>query len=190
VTAAEPQGTLGVRIVVIGVGNRDRGDDGVGLELLERLQHASRAELPHGASIDWAPSDGDLTLLMDRLEGADVGVICDAVSSGGEPGQLHVIDVGRSVLPEDVRCASTHALGLGETLELLRVLGQLPPELWIYGVEGARYDVGAGISNEVERALPEIVHRIARDLTHWASAALGAGALGAEGEGRPCTRAL
>jgi hydrogenase maturation protease len=55
---------------------------------------------------------------------------------------------------------SSHAFNVAEAIELARVLNRLPPRLVVYGVEGRRFDVGAGMSPEVARATDEVVERL------------------------------
>jgi hydrogenase maturation protease len=51
-------------------------------------------------------------------------------------------------------------VGVAETVELARSLGRLPTRLLIYGIEGAKVGLGAGLSREVERAVDLLVEEI------------------------------
>jgi len=69
----------GRRVVVICVGNPQRGDDAAGRAVARAL----------GASlgdIDIVEEDGEATRVLARLEGADAAYIVDACVSGAEPG--------------------------------------------------------------------------------------------------------
>ncbi|HFD38265.1 MAG TPA: hydrogenase maturation protease, partial [Anaerolineae bacterium] len=55
---------------------------------------------------------------------------------------------------------SIHDAGLREALLLAEVLGVLPAEVIIYGVQPAHLDWGEGLSPAVEAALPELVNTI------------------------------
>jgi hydrogenase maturation protease len=59
---------------------------------------------------------------------------------------------------------STHAFSVAEAVELARALGELPPKLVLYGIEGKNFDCGIGLSSEVEKATEEIVRRIEDEL--------------------------
>ena len=61
---------------IIGVGNPDRGDDGIGRSVVERL----RGQVNDGIEIK--ALDGEVTALLDCLERADSAYLIDAVSSG------------------------------------------------------------------------------------------------------------
>ena len=83
----------------------------------------------------------------------------DAVSSGAEPGTIHRLDALTERLPAELSRGSTHAFGLAEAVELARALERLPGRLLVFGIEGKRFDAGAGLSPEVEQAAVEACGR-------------------------------
>ncbi len=64
--------------------------------------------------------------------------------------------------PPRVFRGSTHALGLGEAIELARALGRLPGRLLVYGVEGADFGTGEGLSPAVTAALGPLADELLR----------------------------
>jgi hydrogenase maturation protease len=131
---------------VIGVGNPWRGDDGAGLAVARRL----RGTLPDG--VDVLEREGEPTSLLDAWEDADALWLVDAVSSGAPPGTLHRLDAAEQELPAGMFGASTHHFGLAEAVELARALGRLPRHTVVFGVEGASFDTGEGLTPEVDAA--------------------------------------
>ncbi|MDP3063937.1 MAG: hydrogenase maturation protease, partial [Chloroflexota bacterium] len=103
---------------------------------------------------------GDGASLLDVWQGHEHVVIFDAVSSGAVPGAVHRFDVCARPLSAKLLRSSTHAFGLADAIELARALGQLPPRLVVYGIEGERFEVGAGLSREVKRAVNEVVNEV------------------------------
>ncbi|HEU0001717.1 MAG TPA: hydrogenase maturation protease [Ktedonobacteraceae bacterium] len=145
-------------MLIIGVGNSYRGDDGVGPAVLALL----REERPSGTRL--LECDGDCSALLDAWHGADAVMLIDAVSSGAPPGTVYRFDALAQALPREVSFQSTHAFGVAEALALGRALGQLPANLIIYAVEGKAFTTGMGLSPEVELAVYEIVQQVKRDL--------------------------
>lgn len=135
--------------LIIGIGNRARGDDAVGLRVVEAIG-LSEMVLEH---------DGEPASLIALWEGHDAVVLIDAISSGSPPGTIVEIDASHSVLPAGM-CHSTHALGPAEAVELARALGRLPARITLLGIEGSDYSFGAGLSPEVEAAVHEVVRRV------------------------------
>jgi len=144
--------------VVIGIGNPDRGDDGVGRVLARRL----RARAASGIQV--RECDGEATGLMTAWEGAEVVVLVDACRGAGPPGSIHTFEAteieasGSGVL----RHASTHSFGVAAAIGLARALVRLPPRLVLYAIEGRSFREGAGLSPEAERAVDEVVTLLVR----------------------------
>lgn len=134
-------------VVVFGLGNADRGDDGVGPAVAGRLVGR---DLPGVRVVSPAePVD-----LLDDGATADLVVVVDAVHSGRRPGTLMVRDATREPLPEWTGAIGTHALGLDAAVELLRALGRMPRQLVLVGVEAATFQAGAPLSPPVRDAVP------------------------------------
>jgi len=136
-------------VMVIGVGNALRHDDGAGLVVARRLR-ARRG----GVSIPVREHEGEPLALLDLWAGSDAVVLVDAIRSGATPGTIHRFDASEEPLPSELRgSSSTHAVGIGEAIELARSLQRLPRRVLVLGVEGRRFDAGAGLSAEVEAGL-------------------------------------
>jgi len=136
---------------VIGCGNRHRGDDGAGILVAEQLRQMG---------FDAKTEGGGTAGLIEAWNGADDVVVVDAVATGATPGTVQLWDGKQLAVPDD-HFGSTHGLGVAEAIALARVLGLLPKHLSVYGIEGRRFDYGDEISPEVERAVNELVRKLA-----------------------------
>ena len=122
--------------IVIGLGNPDRGDDAVGVQVARQVA-AERLDVLTLEFDD--PSEA-----LDAWDPEDTVIIADAISSGGNPGDIHVVDVVAQKLPTgNWSAGGTHALGLAAVVELARSLDLLPRRLVVVGVEAAQFDHGA-----------------------------------------------
>ena len=144
--------------LVIGVGNPDRGDDGVGPLVASRMKRRADSRF---RVIQQA---GDGLSLMDAWEGADTVIILDAAFSGTSAGTIHRIDASVDLVPRDVLRCSTHALGVAEAIELARVLDPLPRRVIIYGIEGVNFEQGTGLTEAVEAASGKLEAMVSCDL--------------------------
>jgi hydrogenase maturation protease len=140
--------------LVIGVGNRDRGDDAVGPLVADAF--ADRDD------VDTFVAEGDLSDLVLRWERSRHVVIVDALASGRRPGTVVHIDALGERLPIDVGLVSSHGVGLAEAIELGRVLDRLPQRLEIIGVEATAFGQFDEVTAEIAHAIPLIVERIER----------------------------
>ena len=146
--------------VVIGMGNPFRHDDGAGLEVTRRLREFQLDD------VTILEHDGEPAGLLDAWWGADQAYVIDSVR-GTQPGAVHRIHLSSrdgGDVPATHDRDSTHALGLGDAVELGRVLDRLPPQLDIIGIEGVDFSTGEGVSSEVERAAAEVADDLARVL--------------------------
>lgn len=160
------------RGVVIGLGNKYRGDDAAGPALVERVRAANPG------AVSYHDVAGDALALVDLWDGADWAVVLDVAVSGAPAGRLHRMEAASGVLPKDLGRCSTHGFGLSEVVALARTLGRLPGRLVVYAVEGACFDSGAGLSQQVQAALDPAARRVCQEI----------GELSREREAAPCTK--
>ena len=140
--------------LIIGLGNEERGDDAVGLAVVRRIRDLGRPGLLTKESC------GDGTELIELWKDRHQVRLVDAVFSGQEPGTLHRLEVGKNPVPSSFLHYSTHSFGLGEAVELARVLDLLPPYLVLHGIEGTNYRIGRTISTPVHAAIEPLVAQI------------------------------
>ena len=143
---------------VLGIGNVARRDDGVGVWIARQLA----ARLDDKADVRVLGDDG--FALLDALAGVDEAILIDAVQSGAAPGTLHRFDAAVAPLPPDQLRCSTHLLGIAEAIELARALGELPARLVVYGIEGADFGIGEGLSAPVAAAAAALVETLVEAL--------------------------
>lgn len=147
-------------VVVVGVGSRMRGDDGIGpaaVDLLgERLDHRSDVELVR--------LDGEPGRLIEALREREVAVVIDAVATGADPGTIHRVDPNVVDMPHPTSTASTHSGGVAEAVRLAAVLDRLPARLVVLGIEPGDLTLGQPLSDRVQAALPALVDEVLREM--------------------------
>jgi len=140
-------------MLIIGCGNRNRGDDGAGVMVAERLRKLGfNAHIRSGEALD----------LIEAWNGIDDVVVVDAVESGAPLGKVWVWD-GRAEKIQANLPISTHGFGVAEAINLASLLDRLPKRLRVFGIEGRRFDAGDEISPEVVSATEKVASRIARE---------------------------
>ncbi len=149
--------------LVIGIGNAWRRDDGAGL-LVARLLRGTLT----GAEV--LEREGEPAGLIDAWDGATSLWLVDAVSSGSPAGTVHRIDLAEEELPPELFRASTHHLGLAEAVELARALGRLPQRVVFYGIEGASFEAGEGVTPGVEDAVTRVAQAVREEVEQCTSA--------------------
>jgi hydrogenase maturation protease len=152
-----PAGTH--HILVIGLGNEERGDDAAGI-LAARLFAGKK--LPEGVAVHEVREPSGLFHLF---EGADTVILIDAVRSGSAPGTVHRIAVGDEPLEAGVHSILSHLLSLSEVVEVARELCLLPARLIVYGIEAARFERDAPLSPLVRESVSSVVDEIAEKVS-------------------------
>ncbi len=147
------------RTLVLGVGNRDRGDDGVGPAVTDRLM----ASVPAGVTVRQAPADA--SEIIAAWEGASRVILVDACRSGAPAGAVRRVDATHETVPADPPGCSTHGFGLAAAINLAKAMGRLPERVVIYAVEAETLDHGAPMSPAVEAAVPVVASRVAAELS-------------------------
>lgn len=142
--------------LVVGVGNRDRGDDAVGPLVADQFTGRDDVEV--------FVAEGDLSDLPLRWDRDQCVVIVDAMTSGGTPGSSRHIDALTQRLPLGGCLVSSHGVGLSEAIELARLLDRLPRHLTIIAVEGGGFVPFDDLSPAVADVMTSIGHQIERVL--------------------------
>ena len=146
--------------VVIGVGNEFRRDDGAGPAVIARLRALPPDDV--GLSgVTLAVSDGEPGRLIDLWRGAGLAVVIDAVrDTARTPGRTCQLAPDALAGAAAGAAASSHGIGLGDTVELSRALGLLPARLTVLTVVGRDFGLGAGLTAEVAAAVAELVEQV------------------------------
>ena len=145
-----------MKVLVIGCGNLDRGDDAAGLLVVHRLRQLGIAA---------EAQSGEATALMELLSHSQRVVLVDAVAAQHEDelGTVQAWNAGLVPLPQDCFCCSTHAFGVREAVELTRTLGRMPQSLIVYGIAGRDFRIGASLSPGVAEAVERVAQQIASE---------------------------
>jgi hydrogenase maturation protease len=148
-------------VLVIGIGNADRGDDGAGIAT---ARHLRARNLPGILVVERSGESADLIDLWQTANAQTLYLI-DATSSDLAPGTMQRFDARNTPLPAQFAADySTHSFGLVAAIELSRALGSLPPEVIVYGIEGACFDLGVPLSAQVEAAALKTAEHILSEL--------------------------
>ena len=150
------------KVLVVGIGNALRQDDGAGPAVASRLE--SRLQGRWSECLTVITHAGYSLSLMETWGAFRRVVVVDAAWSGAKPGTVHRFEVGEEDLPVGLFNYSSHQFGIAETIALARVLGRLPRRLIVYGIEGAHFGQGEGLSPEVSRGVEEVARAVLMDI--------------------------
>ena len=145
-------------MVVIGVGNEFRRDDGAGPAVVRTL----RGRVPPG--VELVITDGEPARLVEAWTGAALAIVVDAVlAQPPRPGTVHRFVVDRP-RPGTMRSASSHGLGLDDAVGLALALGRMPGRLIVHAIEAADLAQGTGLTPPVAAAVDAVASTILGNL--------------------------
>lgn len=140
-------------VVVVGIGNRWRGDDGIGCKIARLLQEQG-----------WKAIDAEMVpenfLGVIARENPARVLLVDAGDFGGVAGEFRIFaadELGRL----NFRGFSTHTLPLNMLAKLISSL--CGARVWLLAVQPESVAAGEELSPVVEAALPQIIDF----LRHW-----------------------
>jgi hydrogenase maturation protease len=146
------------KVLVIGIGNEYRSDDGLGLLIARKI----RARLLISVAVKEESGEG--AALMEAWQGYNSVILVDAVSSGAKPGTIFRIEAAKKNVPAKFFHYSTHAFSVAEAIELARAMKTLPPKLLVYGIEGSNFNAGVGISEVVQESANRVAEQILKNI--------------------------
>lgn len=146
------------RVLVAGLGNIFLGDDGFGVEAVQRL---ARRPLPPGAETADIGVRG-VHLAYQLLDGYDSVVLIDATARGGVPGTVYRIDGAEADPADGDVLIDGHRMTPDAVLALLDTLsagtgGSRPGRVVVIGCEPAALEEGIGLSPAVADAVDKAV---------------------------------
>src|SRR5208283_3741885 len=148
------------KVRIAGMGNVLMGDDGIGPLAIKMLE--SQYDFQDGLElIDVGTPGLDLPLY---LSGADAFILIDAAQFDSEPGSVRMFrksDVLRN--PLGLRM-DPHSPALQESLSLVELVGQMPSDFLLIGVQGSRSDLGASLTYAVRQAVPRVIDAVLGEL--------------------------
>jgi hydrogenase maturation protease len=146
-------------VLVAGIGNVFRTDDGFGSEVARRLSGTS---WPAGVRVVDYGIRG-LHLAYDLLDPWDVLVLVDALPARGEAGAVVVLEIGEEHVG-DRAAVDAHAMDPATVLAGLTALGgRLPPRALLVGCQISETGDGMGLTSAVAAAVDEGV-RVVRSV--------------------------
>ena len=148
------------RILVAGVGNVLRGDDGFGPAVAELLAGV----LPEGAEVI-ETGTGGIALLQEIMAGCTGLILIDAVERGAEPGTVFYIE---PEIQPAVHVPDVHLANPARVLSMAKTIGVLPDRVVIIGCQPLdTEELCQGLSQPVQRALAAAVNKIEETVHAW-----------------------
>ena len=134
----------GRRILILGVGNRLRGDDGLGPRLLDRLRGKLNVPMIDAGDVP------EHFLRPIEIARVDLVLVVDAADLRASPGDLALLELDQV----DRQAVSTHSVNLRLLFGVIPV--DRRPEVLVLAVQPESTHPGGGLTRAVDTALEGI----------------------------------
>jgi len=135
-------------LVIIGVGNIVRGDDGIGAKVAEHLEKYTSNRMK---VINCEEAPENFIAQVVSHEPSHV-LIIDAVDFGEEPGSMRLVEPKEM---KDSACYSTHHIPLNLIAELIRL--ETGSNTAILGIQPSQTTLGSGLSLPVKESYERVI---------------------------------
>lgn len=152
-----------MRILIAGIGDLLRRDDGFGPRVIEKLE---KSKLPSNVlAKDYGTSLFELIL---DLKDFNEAIFVDAVDFEGKAGEIKVIEPKPRKVDEETAVrlmgVSLHEMELQKVIDLAHSLKVLPRKILVIGCKPKDLGFGLGLSKEVEDAVDEAIKIILKEV--------------------------
>ncbi len=137
------------KILILGVGNPLRRDDGIGPEIIRLL---SEKREPVNPGYDLVDGGTDGLGLIEYFRMYKKVILIDAVEMGLAPGTVKAFTPDEALFHINTDSLSTHGFGIPELIKLARELDVMP-RLTIVGIQPEDTQFGEGLSHSVQSAI-------------------------------------
>ncbi len=152
-----------MKILVAGMGNLLRGDDGFGIRVVMEL---SKIYNPRKGVDIYEAGIGGIGLVQELMNGYDALIVVDAVEKGAAAGTLfilepfeHQIAITHEKLHESM--VDMHYADPSKVLLMAKALNVCPPKVFLVGCQPEYVDDAVeGLRPPVMRAVPQAVNEV------------------------------
>ena len=152
-----------MKTLILALGNPILSDDGVALEVADRLTESLHSV--EGTQYDIIKSSAATMDIIPKLAGYDRLVVLDAIQLGSAPiGTVHRFSLAD--LASTVHISSPHDINFATAFQMAKKWGyHIPEDIRIYGIEVKELSrFSQGCTPQITEKLHDIVEHILRDL--------------------------
>ena len=147
-------------VVVIGIGNIIRSDDGLGIRAIRRLRQRHRLR----PEVDLIEGGTAGLLLLPYIAAARRAIIIDAINIGAPAGTLIRLAEVQRVFAKGL---TPHDVGLADLLDAARLADVWPETLILHGAQPASTAIGTELTAAVDASLEPLADAIEAELSVW-----------------------
>lgn len=143
------------KILIAGLGDKLRGDDGFGPLVIEKLK---KEKLPENVEVKDFGSG--VFALLNKMDQYDKIIVVDVIKKGGRPGKVYNFELKEV---EDKKLTNIHEAKIDKIILIAKELG-IERKIFVVGCEPKSMEYEVGLSKEVEKTIPKIINLIIKSI--------------------------
>jgi Ni/Fe-hydrogenase, b-type cytochrome subunit len=150
------------KITILGIGNSLYSDEGLGVQILPRLEVA----LKDISDLEFVDGTTEGMQLLGPVEATQELIVVDAINAGKDPGTQ--IKLKKDEIPSfNGIKMSVHQIGFQEVVSAAQLRDRLPEKMVMFGIQPASLELGTELSQTIELAVPGLIEQIRRQISDW-----------------------
>lgn len=149
------------KIGIIGLGNPLRSDDGIGIYLLEKLVEQKKT-LPK--EIEYIDGGTGGMNLLHIIAGFDIVIVIDAMQLNAVPGTYRLFTADEIMINKNDLFFSTHENQLPQVIQMLKKLGELPKQFFIFGVQPKDNSYKTNLSKDLQNKTSDLLKNLKKEI--------------------------
>ncbi len=142
------------KIGIIGLGNPLRQDDGIGVNLIEKLLNKKNC---FAENIEFIDGGTDGFSLIHLLAKFDIVILIDAIDFNGKPGDFKFFKIDNNVYSDKNINFTTHELNILNVLKISKKIDE-NPEIYIFGIQPNKIGFKNKLTIELENKIDLILN--------------------------------
>jgi hydrogenase maturation protease len=154
------------KTLILAIGNTLLSDEGLGIHLLNYLEK----HYPDAPDVTFLDGGTLSFTLAPEIEDCENLIVLDAAQFNAEPGAIKLL-VGAEMdhfIGHGKR--SVHEVGLADLMRIAHLVGRLPENRALLGIQPAQLGWGETTSTAVSRAIPDAASQVMQLVYKWQSA--------------------
>ncbi len=139
---------------VVALGNSLRGDDGIGIAVLDELKKNNLVQ-----KVVLLDIGSDAFTLLEHFIQTEPMLLIDCARMGKSPGEVAKFCVDQTNLARANEMVSLHGFSLAETYQMAQKLGNVA-DCHIIGIEPKTIEFNRDISPEVRKSIPVVIEMV------------------------------
>ena len=149
------------KILVVGLGNRLRGDDGLGVKVVEKLKQKEWGNEVSILNIGSSPIN-----YLQEISHSKKLIAVDAIQGEKTAGSIYQLTL-EEIKQQPHQTTNAHSYSLPQVIALAKETTDLPQEVTLFGLEPSNLQFADQLSSPIKKKLPQLIKKIKTTIKNY-----------------------